>query len=135
MYDYNYPSATKVLRNTRTGSRDVKIAMLDRHRGQHFALGGLGLCLLCLGLEHLASLNVPGCWLDSEVREKTLQLGMTYHRRRTLRETKTTGKAMGNHPGKYVIREISEYAAIPFCGVDMPSRPLTLCLCVRHVTQ
>jgi len=37
---------------------------------------------------------------------------------------KTAGKAMGNHPGKYVIRE-TEYAAAPFCGVDMPSWPLT----------
>jgi len=30
---------------------------------------------------------------------------------------KTAGKAMGNHPGKYVIRE-TEYAATSFCGVD-----------------
>jgi len=48
------------------------------------------------------------CWLlakDSEVRGKPLQLGRTYHRRRTLRNTKTAGKATGNHPGKYVIRE------------------------------
>jgi len=47
-------------------------------------------------------------WLlakDSEVRGKPLQLGRTYHRRRTLRKTKTAGKATGNHPGKYVIHE------------------------------
>jgi len=46
-------------------------------------------------------------WLlakDSEVRGKPLQLGMSYHRRRTLRKTKTAGKATGTHPGKYVIR-------------------------------
>ena len=47
---------------------------------------------------------------DSEVRGKCLQLGRTYHSRRTLRKKKTTGKATGNHPGKYVIRE-TEYAA------------------------
>jgi len=58
---------------------------------------------------------------DSEVRGKPLQLGRTYHRRRTLRKTKTEGKAAGNHFGKCVIRE-TEYAATPFCGVD---RPLT----------
>jgi len=28
---------------------------------------------------------------------------------------------MGNHPGKYVIRE-PEHVAAPFCGVDVPSR-------------
>jgi len=47
-------------------------------------------------------------WLlakDSEVRGKPLQLERTYHRR-TLRKIKTTGKATGNHPGKYMIREI-----------------------------
>jgi len=41
-------------------------------------------------------------WLlakDSEVRGKPLQLGRTYRRRRTLRKTKTTGKATENHPG------------------------------------
>jgi len=38
---------------------------------------------------------------DGEVRGKPLQLGRTYHRR-TLRETKTTGKVTENHPGKYV---------------------------------
>jgi len=42
---------------------------------------------------------------DSEVRRKHLQLGRTYHMRRTLREMKTAGKATGNHPGKYMIRE------------------------------
>jgi len=47
-------------------------------------------------------------WLlakDSEVRGKSLQLGRIFHRRRTLRKMKTTGKAMGNHPSKYVIRK------------------------------
>ena len=43
---------------------------------------------------------------NSEVRGKPLQLGRTYHRRRTLRKTKTAEKATGNHLGKYVIREI-----------------------------
>jgi len=38
-------------------------------------------------------------------RGKPLQLGRTYSSRRTSRKTKTTGKATGNHPGKYVIRE------------------------------
>jgi len=42
---------------------------------------------------------------DSEVRGKPLQLGRSYHRRRTLKNMKTTGKAMGNQPGKYVIPE------------------------------
>jgi len=42
---------------------------------------------------------------DSDVTGKPLQLGRTYHRRRTLRKTKTAGKATGNHPDKYVIRE------------------------------
>jgi len=42
---------------------------------------------------------------DSDVTGKPLQLGRTYHRRRTLRKTKTAGKATGNHPCKYVIRE------------------------------
>jgi len=37
---------------------------------------------------------------------------------------KTAGKAMGNHPDKYVIRE-TEYTTTPFCDVDMLSRPLT----------
>jgi len=52
---------------------------------------------------------------DSEVRGKPLQLERTCHRRRTLRKTKTAGKATGNHPGRYVIHE-TEYAAAPFCG-------------------
>jgi len=48
-----------------------------------------------------------GCWLkNSEVRGKLLQLGRTYDRRITLRKTNTAGKATGNHPGRYVIREI-----------------------------
>jgi len=51
---------------------------------------------------------------DSEVTGKPLQFGRTYHR--TLRKT----KAMGNHPGKYVICETG-FAATPFCDVDMPS--------------
>jgi len=39
---------------------------------------------------------------------------------------KTAGEATGNHRGKFVIRETeTEYTAAPFCGVDMPSRPLT----------
>jgi len=42
---------------------------------------------------------------DNEVKGKPLQLGRTYHRRRTLRKTKTAGKMMGTHPGKYVICE------------------------------
>jgi len=42
---------------------------------------------------------------DSVVRGKPLQLERTYHRRRTLRKTKTARKGTGNHPGKYVIRE------------------------------
>jgi len=70
---------------------------------------------------------VESAWLkskDTEVRGKPLQLRRTYHRRRTLRKTKTAGKATGNHRGKYVIRE-TEYAAAPLCGVDMLSRPLT----------
>jgi len=58
------------------------------------------------------------------VRGKPLQLGRTCHRRRTLRKTKTTGKATENHPGKNVIHK-TEYAAAPFCGADMPSWPLT----------
>jgi len=45
------------------------------------------------------------CSNDSEVRGKPLQLGRTYHRRRTLRKTKTTGKVMENHIGKYMIRQ------------------------------
>jgi len=43
---------------------------------------------------------------DSEVRGNSLQLGRTYHRRRTLRKTKTAGKATGTHPGKYTIHEV-----------------------------
>jgi len=39
---------------------------------------------------------------DSEVRGKPLQLRSTYHRR-TLRKTKTAGKATGNNAGEYVI--------------------------------
>ena len=39
---------------------------------------------------------------DSEVRGKPLQLGRTYHKRRTFEKTKTAAKATGNHPGKYV---------------------------------
>jgi len=71
---------------------------------------------------------------DSEVRGKPLQLGKTYHRRRTFRKTKTAGKATGNHPGKYVMRE-TNYAAAQFCGVDMPSRPLNWCINSRHVKK
>jgi len=41
---------------------------------------------------------------DSKVRGKPLQLGRTYHRRRTLRKMKTAGKVMENHPDKYMIR-------------------------------
>jgi len=44
---------------------------------------------------------------------------------------KTAGKATGNYPGKYVIRE-TEYAAAPFCGVDLLSRPLTWSIAPRH---
>jgi len=37
---------------------------------------------------------------------RSLQLGRTYHRRRTLtEEDETAGKATGSHPGKYMIRE------------------------------
>jgi len=43
---------------------------------------------------------------DSEVRGKPLQLGRTYHRRRTLKKTKTAGKATGTYPGKYAIHEV-----------------------------
>ena len=68
---------------------------------------------------------------NSEVRGKPLQLGRTYHRRRTLRKTKTAEKATGNHPGKCVIHEI-EYAATPFCGADVPSQPLTRSITPRH---
>jgi len=68
---------------------------------------------------------------DCEVRGKPLQLGRTYHNRRTLRKTKTAGKAMENQPDKYVIRE-TEYAAAIFCSVDMPSRPLTWSITPRH---
>jgi len=38
---------------------------------------------------------------------------------------------MGNHSGKYVIRE-TEYAAEPFCSADMPSWPLTWSITPRH---
>jgi len=72
-------------------------------------------------------------WLlakNSEVRGKPLKLGRTYHRR-TLRKTNIAGKAMGNPPGKYVIHE-TEYAAAPFCGIDMPSRPLTWSITLRQ---
>jgi len=34
---------------------------------------------------------------------KRLQLRRTYRIRRTLKKTKTAGKGVGNHPGKYVI--------------------------------
>jgi len=64
---------------------------------------------------------------DSEVRGKPPQLGRTYHRRRTLRKT-TAKKARGTHPGKYV----RLHAAAPFCGVDMPSRPLNWSITPRH---
>jgi len=43
---------------------------------------------------------------DSEVRGKPLQLGRTYHRRRTLGKMKTAGKATGNHLS-------TEYTATP----------------------
>jgi len=43
--------------------------------------------------------------IDSVVRGKPQQLVTTYNRRRKLRKTKTAGKARGNHPDKYVIRE------------------------------
>jgi len=39
------------------------------------------------------------------VRGKPLQLGRTCHGVSTLRKTKNAGKATGNQPGKYVIRE------------------------------
>jgi len=46
---------------------------------------------------------------------------------------KTTGKATGNHPGKYVIHEtVSMHPRAPFCGVDMPSQPLTCRITPRH---
>jgi len=60
-----------------------------------------------------------------------VQLQRTYHWRRTLRKTKTARKAPGNHRGKYVIRE-TEYAAASFCGVGMPSWPLTWSITPRH---
>jgi len=75
--------------------------------------------------QRLASRTCGVCirsWLlakGSEVRGKPLQLGRTYHRRRTLRKMKTAGKATGNHSGKHVTRE-TEYTAVSFCGVDMP---------------
>jgi len=67
---------------------------------------------------------------DREFTGKPLQLGRTYHRR-TLTKTKTTRKATGNHPGKYVIHE-TEYADAPPCGGDMPSRPLTWSITLRQ---
>jgi len=105
MYDYNYPFDTKLSRNTRTGSRDVKTDATPASRPtfwprQSWPLG-FGLCLLCL--EHLASLNVPGCWLDNEVRVSLCSLGRTYHRR-TLREAKTTKKATGKPPWQIHVR-------------------------------
>jgi len=72
-------------------------------------------------------------WLlakDSEVRGKPLQVGRTYRRRRTLRKTKTARKAMGNHPGKYLIRETMSMQLHHF--VDMPSRPLPWSITPRH---
>ena len=45
---------------------------------------------------------------------------------------KTAGKATGIYPGKYVITRDCEYAAAPFCGVDMPLRPLTWSVTPRH---
>jgi len=68
-----------------------------------------------------------------EVRRKPLQFGRTYHRKRTLRKMKTTGKATGNHPGKYVIHKTVCNATTPFCSVDMPSQPLTWSITTRHV--
>jgi len=62
---------------------------------------------------HVESASEAGCWLKTvEVRGKPLQLGRTYHRRRTLRKMKTARKAMGNHPGKYVIRETLTNSAV-----------------------
>jgi len=79
-------------------------------------------------------INSHSLWLlvkDCVVRGKPLQLERTYHSRRTLGKMNTEGKATGNHPGKYVIHE-TEYAAAPFCDVDMPSRPLTWSITPRH---
>jgi len=79
-------------------------------------------------------INNHSLWLlviDCEVREKPLQLERTYNRRRTLGKMNTKGKAAGSHPGKYVIRE-TEYAAAPFCGADMRSRPVTWSITPRH---
>jgi len=42
---------------------------------------------------------------DSEIRGKPLQLGKTYHRKRTLRKTKTAEKATETYPAKYMIHE------------------------------
>jgi len=46
-------------------------------------------------------------------------------------KTETAGKAVGNYPGKYVIHE-TEYAAAPFCIIDMPSWPLNSSIALRH---
>jgi len=40
----------------------------------------------------------------------------------------TAKKARGTHRGKYV----RLHAAAPFCGVDMPSRPLNWNITPRH---
>jgi len=77
------------------------------------------------------SASEAGCWLKAVNRGKPLQLGRTCHRKRTPRKMKTAGKAIGNLPGKYMIRETG-YAASLFCVVDMPSRPLTWSIIPRH---
>ena len=51
-----------------------------------------------------------GCWLKTVRSEESLcnygRTGPTIEeRRRILGKTKTSGKATGNHPGKYVIRD------------------------------
>jgi len=69
---------------------------------------------------------------DSEVRGKSLQLGRTYYRRRTLRKTKTPGKSTEKHRGKYGRLWVCSRTILWCIGLHMPSRPLTWNITPRH---
>jgi len=53
-------------------------------------------------------------------------------RKRTLRKMKTTGKATGNHPGKYLISETVSMQPRHSSMYRQPSRPLTWSITPRH---
>jgi len=81
-------------------------------------------------------------WLlakDSEVRGKPAQSGRIYHRRSSLRKTKTTGKATGNH-SPWQIRDtrqsfsVVRYVVPPVGPCHLRARHHKTCLFTYFIT-